>query len=170
MALGADRSTVMRNVITDRASKPDRPRDRPAAGDAGRARTGSQLYGLGAQDPTTGDHDGILMMTSVLAAAVPARRASTIDPARAARRPAAGAADIGVTGERKLCRCDELLAANPVVISAVGNPAALILMAHWRHLASVQATLVTRSLPSPPVVAVTPSRVVETTAPGTGGP
>jgi ABC-type antimicrobial peptide transport system permease subunit len=52
---------------------------------AGRA-IGSQLYGLGAQDPTVWVITiALLIGTSILAAAVPARRASTIDPARALR-------------------------------------------------------------------------------------
>ena len=57
----------------------------PLAALAGRA-IGSQLYGLGAQNPIVwGITIAILIATSVLAAAVPARRASTIDPARALR-------------------------------------------------------------------------------------
>jgi predicted permease len=47
---------------------------------------GSMLYGLGAADPLTGAFTTLLLVTvSIIAAAVPARRASRIDPIRALR-------------------------------------------------------------------------------------
>jgi predicted permease len=47
---------------------------------------GSMLYGLGAADPITGACTTLLLVTvSIIAAAVPARRASQIDPIRALR-------------------------------------------------------------------------------------
>ena len=87
MALGADRSTVMRNVISGPVLETmiGLAVGLPLAVLAGRA-IGSQLYGLGAQNPVVwGTTVTILIATSILAAAVPARRASTIDPARALR-------------------------------------------------------------------------------------
>ncbi len=87
MALGADRSGIMRAVIGG-------PLLETVAGLAiglplamlvGRA-IGSQLYGLGGQNPTVwGITIGILVLTSILAAAIPALRAASIDPARALR-------------------------------------------------------------------------------------
>ena len=87
MALGADRSTVMRNVISGPVLETAMGLaiGLPLAMLAGSA-IGSQLYGLGAQNPTVwGITIAILIVTSILAAAIPARRASTIDPARALR-------------------------------------------------------------------------------------
>ncbi len=57
----------------------------PLAMLVGRA-IGSQLYGLGGQNPTVwGITIGILVLTSILAAAIPALRAASIDPSRALR-------------------------------------------------------------------------------------
>ena len=57
----------------------------PLAMLVGRA-IGSQLYELGGQNPTVwGITIGILVLTSILAAAIPALRAASIDPSRALR-------------------------------------------------------------------------------------
>ncbi len=87
MALGADRSGIMQVVIGG-------PLFETTAGLAiglplamlvGRA-IGSQLYGVGGQNPAVwGVTIAILVLTSILAAVIPARRAASIDPSRALR-------------------------------------------------------------------------------------
>jgi predicted permease len=87
MALGADCARVMRTVIAGPVLETviGLAIGLPLAMLAGRA-LGSQLYGLGAQNPVVWAITiGILVTTSILAAAIPSRRAATIDPARALR-------------------------------------------------------------------------------------
>jgi predicted lysophospholipase L1 biosynthesis ABC-type transport system permease subunit len=87
MALGADRSGIMRVVIGGPLFETIAGLSigLPLAMVVGRA-IGSQLYGLGGQNPSVWAVTiGILVLTSIVAAAIPARRASSIDPARALR-------------------------------------------------------------------------------------
>ncbi len=87
MALGAGRSGIMRAVIGGPVLETiaGLAIGLPLAMLVGRA-IGSQLYGLGGQNPTVwGITIGILVLTSILAAAIPARRAASIDPSRALR-------------------------------------------------------------------------------------
>jgi ABC-type antimicrobial peptide transport system permease subunit len=87
MALGAGRSGIMRAVVGGPLLETvlGLAIGLPLAMLVGRA-IGSQLYGLGAQNPLVWSITiGILVVTSILAAAIPARRAASIDPSRALR-------------------------------------------------------------------------------------
>jgi ABC-type antimicrobial peptide transport system permease subunit len=87
MALGAGRSGIMRSVIGGPLIETivGLAIGLPLAMVVGRA-LGSQLYGLAGQNPLVWSLTiGVLVLTSILAAALPARRAASIDPARALR-------------------------------------------------------------------------------------
>jgi macrolide transport system ATP-binding/permease protein len=87
MALGAGRSGIMRTVIGGPLIETiiGLGIGLPLALVVGRA-LGSQLYGLGGQNPVVWSLTiSVLVLTSILAAAIPARRAASIDPARALR-------------------------------------------------------------------------------------
>ena len=87
MALGAERSNIMRAVIGGPLFETiiGLAIGLPLAMLVGRA-IGSQLYGLGGQSPVVWSVTiGVLVVTSIVAAVVPARRAAAIDPARALR-------------------------------------------------------------------------------------
>jgi len=87
MALGAGRETIMRTIV--RGPLMDTvvglALGVPLAVIAGRTLS-AQLYGLGAHNPVVlGGAVGLLLLTAAVAAAIPARRATAIDPARALR-------------------------------------------------------------------------------------
>jgi predicted permease len=87
MALGAGRDTIMRTIV--RGPLLDTIAGLalgvPLAVVAGRTLS-AQLYGLGAHNPLVlGGAVGLLLVTAAIAAAIPARRATAIDPARALR-------------------------------------------------------------------------------------
>ena len=87
MALGAGRSGIMRAVIGGPVLETiaGLAIGLPLAMLAGRA-LGSQLYELGGQNPLVWSITiGVLVVTAILAAAIPARRAASIDPAKALR-------------------------------------------------------------------------------------
>ena len=87
MALGAGRSGIMRAVIGGPLLETvlGLAIGLPLAMLVGRA-IGSQLYGLGGQNPIVWSVTiAILVLTSIVAAAIPARRAASIDPSRALR-------------------------------------------------------------------------------------
>ncbi len=87
MALGAERTTIMKTVVGG-------PMVQTLIGLglggvlalAAGGVLGTQLYGIGGRDPRIlAMGAAILMMTAALAAAIPARRAASIDPSRALR-------------------------------------------------------------------------------------
>jgi ABC-type antimicrobial peptide transport system permease subunit len=87
MALGAGRDTIMRTVVRGPISDTiaGLALGIPLAYVAGTALS-TELYGLAAHSPVVmGAAIAILVITAALAAAIPARRATAIDPARALR-------------------------------------------------------------------------------------
>jgi predicted permease len=87
MALGAEQRGIVRTVITGPVLETTAGLaiGLPLAMLVGQA-LGSQLYGLGGQSPSIWIVTiAILVLTSIVAAAIPARRAASIDPARALR-------------------------------------------------------------------------------------
>ena len=87
MALGAGRQKIMRAVVQGPMvdAIAGLALGIPLAYLAGNA-LGAQLYGLGAHSPVVnGAAIAILVITAAVAAAIPARRATAIDPARALR-------------------------------------------------------------------------------------
>jgi len=87
MALGADRVRIMRTVVGGPLIETlcGLGIGIPLAVLAGRS-IKAQLYGVGGQDPVViGTAVTVLIVTAVLAATIPARRAASIDPARALR-------------------------------------------------------------------------------------
>jgi ABC-type antimicrobial peptide transport system permease subunit len=87
MALGAERNRILRTVVRGPLLETliGLAIGLPLAMLAGRA-LASQLYGLGGQNPLVWSITiAVLVATSMLAAIVPARRAASIDPAKALR-------------------------------------------------------------------------------------
>jgi predicted permease len=87
MALGAGRSGIVRQVVSGplRETLVGLAIGLPLAMLAGRT-LASQLYGLGGQNPVVWALTIlVLIATTILAAAIPARRAASIDPSRALR-------------------------------------------------------------------------------------
>lgn len=87
IGIGADRARIMRTIVGGPLLETltGLVMGMPLALLAGRA-IKAQLYGVGGQDPAViGTAIGVLTVTAVLAATIPARRAASIDPAKALR-------------------------------------------------------------------------------------
>ena len=87
MALGADRARIMRTVVGGPLLETvgGLAIGIPLALLVGSA-ISAQLYGVGGQNPAViGWSVAVLVLTAVLAATIPARRAASVDPARALR-------------------------------------------------------------------------------------